>query len=152
VAYSKAKSPAAYLKQLPDDRRRDLSRVRAMIRKHLPHGYREVMNWGMITYEVPPNRHPKTYNGQPLCYVGLAAQKNHLSLYFMPVDASVLARLKAAFKQAGKKLDMGKSCIRFKKADDLPLDALGAEIAAVPVQKFVSYVEAARAGSSRSRT
>jgi Domain of unknown function (DU1801) len=144
MAYSKARTPATYLKEIPAERRRELSRVRAMVRKHLPAGYRETMNWGMITYEVPLDRHPKTYNGQPLCFAGLAAQKNYLSLYFMPVDASVLARLKAAFKQAGKKLDMGKSCIRFKQADDLPLDAIGVEIVAVPVDRFVAYVEAAR--------
>ncbi len=142
--HSSAKTPASYLKDLPDDRRRELSRVRAVVRKHLPPGYREVMNWGMITYQVPLARHPKTYNGQPLCYAGLASQKNHLSLYLMPVDAKALARLKAAFKKAGKKLDMGKSCIRFKRAEDLPLDAIGAEIAAVPVDKFVAYVEAVR--------
>jgi hypothetical protein len=144
MARSNAKTPAAYLKELPADRRREVARVREMIRKHLPAGYRETMNWGMITYEVPLDRHPKTYNGQPLCFAALAAQKNYLSLYLMPVDAAALARLKAAFETAGKKLDMGKSCIRFKRADDLPLDALGAEIAAVPVDKFVSYVEASR--------
>ena len=144
MARSNAKTPAAYLKELPAERRRELSRVRDMVRKNLPEGYRETMNWGMITYEVPLEQHAKTYNGQPLCYAGLAAQKNYLSLYFMPVDASVLARLKAAFKQAGKKLDMGKSCIRFKQADDLPLDAIGAEIAAVPLDRFVAYVESAR--------
>lgn len=141
MARSSAKSPAAYLKELPPDRRRELSRVRAMVRKHLPDGYRETMNWGMITYEVPLNRQPKTYNGQPLCLAGLAAQKNYLSLYFMPIDAKVLGRLKAAFKQAGKRFDMGKSCIRFKQADDLPLDAIGAEIAAVPLDKYVAYIE-----------
>ena len=102
------------------------------------------MNWGMIMYEVPIERHPKTSNGQPLCFAGLAAQKNYLSLYFMPVDAAALARLKAAFEKAGKKLDMGKSCIRFKRADDLPLDAIGAEIAAVPLERFVAYVDSAR--------
>jgi hypothetical protein len=144
MAQSKAKTPAAYLKELPADRRREVARVREMVRKHLPAGYRETMNWGMITYEVPLERHPKTYNGQPLCFAGLAAQKNYLSLYFMPVDAATLARLKAAFEKAGKKLDMGRSCIRFKRAADLPLDALGAEIAAVPVDKFLSYVEASR--------
>ena len=144
MAHSKAKTPAAYLKELPADRRREVARVREMVRKHLPAGYRETMNWGMITYEVPLERHPKTYNGQPLCFAGLAAQKNYLSLYFMPVDAATLARLKAAFEKAGKKLDMGRSCIRFKRAADLPLDALGAEIAAVPVDKFLSYVEASR--------
>ena len=144
MAQSTAKTPAAYLKELPADRRREVARVREMVRKHLPAGYRETMNWGMITYEVPLERHPNTYNGQPLCFAGLAAQKNHLSLYFMPVDAASLARLKAACAKAGKKLDMGKSCIRFKRADDLPLDALGAEIAAVPVDRFVSYMEASR--------
>jgi hypothetical protein len=145
MARSNAKTPAAYLKELPADRRREVARVRDMVRKHLPDGYRETMNWGMITYEVPLDRHQKTYNGQPLCYAALAAHKNYLSLYFMPVDAVALARLKAAFAKAGKKLDMGKSCIRFKSADDLPLDAIGAEIAAVPVEKFVAYVEASRA-------
>ena len=144
MARSNAKTLAGYLKELPAERRRELSRVRDMVRKSLPEGYRETMNWGMIAYEVPLEHYAKTSNGQPLCYAGLAAQKNYLSLYFMPVDASVLARLRAAFKQAGKKLDMGKSCIRFKQADDLPLDAIGAEIAAVPVDRFVSYVEAVR--------
>jgi Domain of unknown function (DU1801) len=144
MAHSKARTPAAYLKELPEERRREVALVRAMVRKHLPAGYRETMNWGMITYEVPLERHRKTYNGQPLCFVGLAAQKNYLSLYLMPVGASALARLRAAFKKAGKRLNMGKSCIRFKRADDLPLDALGAEIAAVPVDEFVSYVETAR--------
>ena len=141
MAKSNATTPAAYLKELPIDRRRELSRVRAMVRKHLPNGYHERMNWGMITYEVPITRHPTTYNGQPLCFAALAAQKNYLSLYFMPIDAKVLGRLKAAFKQAGKKFDMGKSCIRFRQADDLPLDAIGAEIAAVPLDRYVAYVE-----------
>ena len=140
MARSNATTPAAYLKELPPDRRRELSQVRAMVRKHLPDGYRETMNWGMITYEVPLTRFAKTYNGQPLCFAALAAQKNHLSLYFMPIDAQVLARLKTAFKQAGKKFDMGKSCIRFRHADDLPLAAIGAEIAAVPPDRYVAYV------------
>ena len=144
MARSNAKTPADYLKELPVDRRRELSRVRAMVRKHLPDGYREVMNWGMITYEVPLNRHAKTSNGQPLCFAALAAQKKYLSLYFMPIDAQVLGRLKAAFKQAGKKFDMGQSCVRFKQADDLPLDAIGAEIAAVPLDRYVAHVESAR--------
>ena len=140
MASSDAKTPAAYLKELPTDRRRELSRVRTMVRKHLPAGYRETMNWGMITYEVPLTRHAAA-NGQPLCFAALAAQKNYLSPYFMPIDAKVLARLRAAFTQAGKKFDMGKSCIRFKQADDLPLDAIGAEIAAVPLERYVAYVE-----------
>jgi hypothetical protein len=144
MARSNARTPAAYLKELPADRRREIARVRAMVRKHLPDGYREVMNWGMITYEVPITRHPAAGNGQPLCFAALAAQKNHLALYFMPIDAKALGRLKAAFKQAGKKFDMGKSCIRFKQADDLPLDAIGAEIAAVPLERYVAYMDSVR--------
>jgi hypothetical protein len=151
MASSHAATPAAYLKELPADRRREVSRVRAVVRKHLPAGYRERMNFGMITYEVPLERYPDTYNGQPLCYAGIAAQKNHLSLYLMPVygDPKAAARLKAAFKDAGLKLDMGKSCIRFKRADDLPLDAIGELVAAVPVERFIGYAQAAR---KRSRS
>jgi hypothetical protein len=143
---SKAKTPAAYLKELPADRRREVARVRQVVRKHLPDGYREAMNFGMITYEVPLTRYPDTYNKQPLCYAGIAAQKNHLSLYLMPVygDAKAAARLKDAFKKAGKKLDMGQSCIRFKSADDLPLDAIGQTVAAVPVDRFIACTESVR--------
>ena len=151
MARSSATTPAAYLKELPAERRRELSRVRDVVRRHLPEGYREVMNWGMITYEVPLERHPQTYNGQPLCYAALAAQKNHLALYFMPLDAGVRARLKAAFTEAGKTLDAGKSCIRFKQADDLPLDAIGAAIGGMPLDRYVAYVESARQ-RARART
>jgi hypothetical protein len=144
MAQSKAKTVSEYLDELPADRRTELTRVRQVVRKRLPKGYVEAMNWGMITYEVPLSRYPESPNGKPLCYAGLASQKNHLSLYVMPTDAKSLARLKAAFKKAGKKLDMGKSCIRFKRADDLPLDAIGDMVAAVPVQRFIDYVETAR--------
>ena len=115
------------------------------------------MNWGMITYQVPLTRHAAA-NGQPLCFAALAAQKNYLSLYFMPIDAKVLARLRAAFTQAGKKFDMGKSCIRFKQADDLPLDAIGAEIAAVPLERsgskptYIDEIRTYRAMPGISRT
>jgi uncharacterized protein YdhG (YjbR/CyaY superfamily) len=146
MAMSTAKTPAAYLKELPAERRREVARVRRVVRKHLPDGYRESMNFGMITYEVPLRRYPDTYNKQPLCYAGIAAQKNHLSLYLMPVygDPKAAARLKEAFKNAGKKLDMGKSCIRFKSADDLPLEAIGQLVAAVPVDRYIAYAESAR--------
>jgi uncharacterized protein YdhG (YjbR/CyaY superfamily) len=146
MAQSTAKTPASYLKALPPERRRELARVRQVLKKRMPDGYRETMNWGMIAYEVPLKRYPDTYNSQPLCYAGLAAQKNHMSLYLMPVygDPKAAARLKDAFKAAGKKLDMGKSCIRFKRADDLPLEAIGDLVAAVPVDAFIKYAEAAR--------
>lgn len=137
---------AAYLAKLPPERRAAASAVRAVIRKHLPRGYREGNTYGMISYEVPLSRYPDTYNGQPLCLAGIANQKNYLSLYMMSAygDPAILAELKAGFKAAGKKLDMGKSCIHFRTADDLPLDVIGRIIARVPVDTYVAAAEAAK--------
>ena len=150
---TKARTPAAYLAALPADRRKELARVRQVIKRHLPRGYREVVNWGMITYEVPFSRYPTTYNKQPLCYASLAAQKGHLALYLMgayadPDNAGVLAD---GFKQAGKKLDMGKSCIRFQRADDLALDVIGDVVASLPVDKYIAFFEATRPKSRQKK-
>lgn len=143
---TRARTPAEYLAAQPPDRRKALSRVRQVVRRHLPAGYREVINWGMITYEVPLSRFPTTYNGQPLCYAGLAAQKNHLSLYLMCAYGSPAqaGRLRDGFKKAGKTLDMGKSCIRFQTADDLPLDVIGKAVASMPVKKYLAVFEKSR--------
>jgi hypothetical protein len=150
---TKARTPAAYLAALPADRRKELARVRQVVRCHLPAGYREVIAWGMITYEVPLDRYPGTYNGQPLCYASLGAQKRHLALYLMGAyaDGSNGERLKDGFRKAGKKLDMGKSCIRFQTADDLALDAIGDAIASLPVEKYISFFEANRPKSQQKK-
>jgi uncharacterized protein YdhG (YjbR/CyaY superfamily) len=142
-----ATTVAEYLAGLPADRRRTIETVRTVIRRHLPKGYKEEMNWGAITYAVPLSVFPDTYNGQPLCYAALAAQKNHCSLYLMRAygDSAEAARLKRAFKDAGKKLEMGKSCIRFKAADDLPLDAIGEIVAGTPPEAYVAFYQASRA-------
>jgi ribosomal protein L16/L10AE len=120
--------------------------VRDMIVRCLPAGYRECMGFGMINYVIPLERYPKTYNGQPLGYVALAAQKNHFALYLMCVymNPEREAWLREAFAKAGKKLDMGKSCVRFKKLDDLPLEALGELIAATPPESYIERYEASR--------
>jgi uncharacterized protein DUF1801 len=120
--------------------------VREVVRRNLPAGYQETMNWGMISYEVPLSRYPETYNGQPLCYAAIAAQKSHYSLYLMAVsqDGELTARLRRDFQSAGKKLDMGKSCVRFKQLDDLPLDAVGRLVGAVPVDDFIARYETSR--------
>ena len=146
MVYSKAKTVAAYLSELPEDRRAAISAVRKVVRRHLPAGYRESINWGMITWAVPLARYPTTYNGQPLCYAALAAQKNHLALYLMNVyqDSEQAGWLKAAYKKAGKKPDMGKSCIRFRAVDDLPLDAIAKIVASTPVKVFIARYEASR--------
>lgn len=115
---SAATTVSRYLASLPAERRRIMAAVRKVIRANLPAGYRETMNWGMINYEVPLRRYPDTYNGQPLCYAGLAAQKNNYSLYLMCVyqDSRRVAWLRDRFRKAGKKLDMGKSCVRTPSA------------------------------------
>ena len=146
MATSKAKTVAEYLDEQPDDRRKTLSTVRAVVRKHLPKGYRESMGYGMICYTVPIATYPDTYNGQPLCYAALAAQKQKCSLYLMNVygDTATAKAFKEGFKKAGKKLDMGKSCVRFKTASDLPLDAIGQTIAATPMKEFIGQYERSR--------
>jgi hypothetical protein len=104
------------------------------------------MNWGMISYELPLSSYPRTYNGQPLSYVALAAQKNHYALYLMHAypGSEQGKQLAEAFKRAGKKLDMGKSCLRFKALDDLPLEEVGRVIASTPPEKLIAQYEAAR--------
>ena len=143
---SKAATVTEYLASLPDDRRKTISKVRSMIKKHLPKGYKESMNWGVIAYEIPLKVFPDTYNGQPLVYAALAAQKNHNALYLtIPYgDPKQRQELEDAFAKAGKKLDMGKSCVRFKDAADLPLPAIGKLIAAVPPAKYIEVYKASR--------
>ena len=146
MVQSAAATVADYLAELPAERRAVIAKVRAVIRRNLPKGYREAMNWGMITYEVPLQHLPDTYNGQPLCYAALAAQKNYNALYLMTVSGNSKQEqaLRDAFKKEGKKLDMGKSCVRFKSADQLPLEAIGRIIAAVPLDEYVAVYERSR--------
>jgi len=146
MVYSKARTVAEYLKELPEDRRKVVSSLRKLIVRHLPKGYEERVNWGMITYELPLERFPDTYNKQPLCYLALAAQKNYNALYMMGVyaDKEQSRWLREEFKKEGKKLDIGKSCLRFRALDDLPLDAIGRIIASTPPKKMIALYEASR--------
>ena len=143
---SKAKTVAEYLKELPADRRTTISGVRKVIRKNLPKGYRETMNWGMISYEIPLTTYPETYNKKPLMYAALASQKQYNSLYLSCAyqDSEQAKRLKEGFRKAGKKLNMGKSCVRFMTLDDLPLDAIAKSIGAVTPDAFIKQYERAR--------
>ena len=146
MVQSKASTPEEYLAELPEDRRQVVAAVREVVLENLPDGYEESMNWGMLSYEIPLSRYPDTYNKQPLGYAALAAQKNYFSLYLMSVyaDSQEETTLRDAFEAAGKKLDMGKSCVRFKKLDDVPLDVIGQVIAATPVDVHIERYEAAR--------
>ena len=143
---SSAKTVDQYLKQLPADRQKALRAVRQVIRKNLPKGYEEAMGSGMIAYQVPLSRYPDTYNRQPLCYAALANQKNFMTLYLMGVygDKPTEKWFRDAFKASCKKLDMGKSCVHFKKLEDLPLEVIGKTIARLPVEEYVRRYEAAR--------
>ncbi len=143
---SPARTVAQYLASLPADRRKVIAAVRRVIRAHLPAGYQETMNWGMISYEIPLKRYPDTYNGQPLMYAALAAQKNNYALYLTGAyqDKAVASWIKAQFAKAGKRLDTGKSCLRFMSLDDLPLDVIGTVIASTTVEAYLARYERSR--------
>lgn len=145
MVQSTATTVEDYLAELPADRRAVIERVREVILANLPAGYRETINYGMISYEIPLERYPKTYNKQPLTYLGLAAQKNHYALYLMSVygDGAAEQSLAQGFADAGKKLDMGKSCLRFKKLEDLPLDVIGKTVASTDPDAYIRIYEAA---------
>ena len=146
---SEATTVEEYLAELPDDRRTALEAVRAVILENLPDGYVESMNWGMIAYEVPLERYPDTYNKQPLAFAALASQKNYMAVYLTGIYISDEAReeFETAYRATGKRFDVGKSCVRFRKIDDLPLDLIGQTVASLPVERLIARVE--EAGSVR---
>jgi len=146
---SEATTVDQYLSELPADRREAIAAVRAVILENLPDGYVESMNWGMIAYEVPLEVYPDTYNRQPLSFAALASQKNHMAVYLTGIYISDEAReeFEAAYRATGKRFDVGKSCVRFRTLDDLPLDLIGETVASLPVDRLIARVE--EAGSTR---
>src|SRR5271167_2561750 len=136
-----------YLSDLPEDRRKALEVVRQVILKNLDKDYEEGIQYGMIGYYVPHRVYPAGYHcdpKQPFPFAGLASQKNYMSLYLMCVygDTDHSTRFREAWARTGKKLDMGKSCVRFKKVEDLALDVIAETIKAVSARKYVAYCEA----------
>src|SRR5450432_3445070 len=128
---------AAYLASLTSERRAVIEEARAFVHTHIPKGYAEFMNWGVINWGIPLEEFSNTHNGQPLCYVGLGAPKSYNSLYLMgvydtngkytsPFSEKLLVD---AFKKAGKRLDMGKCCLHFEKLDDLEITSVAKVIA-----------------------
>jgi hypothetical protein len=130
-----------YLSKLPDDRRAAIVKVRDVINANLPAGYEERLQYGMISWCVPESVLPAkdVYNKQPLALASLASQKSHMAVYLLSVygDASLRSWFEKAYKQSGKKLDMGASCVRFKSLDALPLDVIGQAVSKVPVASYV---------------
>lgn len=150
---SAAQTVASYLASLPEQRREPIARLRQLISKRLPAGFEECMEYGMISYVVPLSRYPKTYNGKPLALASLASQKQYMSLYLMSVygDPETERWLSESFQRAGKRLDMGKSCVRFKSLEDLPLDVIGDVIARVSLDQYIARYERARGLTVQAR-
>ncbi|MBT8403375.1 MAG: DUF1801 domain-containing protein [Gemmatimonadetes bacterium] len=148
-----ATSVDGYLDALPADRRAVVERTLALVRKHIPAGFEEGINYGMIGWTVPLSRYPDTYNGQPLGIVSLAAQKRHTALYLSaPYTDPVLdGRIRKAYADAGKRLDMGKSCLRFKRYEDLETSVIAEVIAAVSPERFIELYEAGQAEAKSKR-
>jgi hypothetical protein len=142
---SKAATVKDYLESLPRDRREAIEAVRKVILKNLPKGIEETMD-GMIVYAVPHSVYPPGYHcdpKQPLPFAGLASQKNYMSLYLMCIylDRETEAAFRKAHLASGKKLDMGKCCIRFKKLDDLPLDVIAKTFASIKAKDYIALYE-----------
>jgi len=134
-----------YLAALPADRAAELRLVRAAIRNALPKGYEEAVAGKVIAYQVPLAVYPDTYNKQPLWLAALGAPKTTLTLHLMPVYGSpvLLRQLQDGFRAAGKRLDIGKACIHFKRADDLALECISEIVAGMPVSKWVAIARSA---------
>ena len=143
---SNAKTVQEYLAGLPEDRREAVTAVRDTINAHLPDGYEETLEFGMITWSIPLADYPFTYNGKPLGIASLAAQKNHMAIYLMGMHADGPDEqwFREQYAERGVKLDMGKSCVRFKKVEDVPLDILGAAIERIPPERFIDLYETSR--------
>ena len=148
-----ARTADEYIAALPDDRRAAISAVRQVILDHLPPGYEEGMQYGMIGWYVPLDRFPDTYNGQPLGLAALGNQKRYMSLYLNTVygDPETERWFRERFAASGKKLDMGKSCVRFRLVEDLPLDVIGETIARTGVDTYVARYEEVRGSSRKAR-
>ena len=144
-----ASSPDDYIRQLPDDRKLVISKLRSTILEHLPPGFAETMSYGMISYVVPHSRYPAGYHcdpKQPLPFMSNASQKNFISFYHMGIYASepLMDWFLDAWNSAGlKKPDMGKSCVRFKKPELIPFELLGDLAGKMSVADWIALYEKA---------
>ncbi len=143
---SDAATVEEYISGLSEERREWVSTVREVVLKNLPEGYEEVMDFGMIAYVVPLSVVPKTYNGHPLMYAAIASEKNYVSVHLMNIYASQETQkwFVDSYKATGKRMNMGKSCVRFKKLEDLPLELIGEAVGKTPLEDWIAVYEASR--------
>ena len=142
-----------WLASVPAERKGDIDAVRAVVNKHLPQGCEETVDWGMLAWVVPLATLPDTHNGRPLLFAALGAHRKLMTLYLSCVygDARLRRDFEIAYKGSGKKLNMGGSCVHFKKLDDLPLDVVGKTIARVALGEYVERYRNSRTKTSRKK-
>jgi hypothetical protein len=146
---SKASTVEEYLAGLPEDRLAAIQAVRKVILKNLPKGYEEVLQYGVLGYVVPLKVFPSGYlnrKNEPLPYIALASQKNYMSIYMMSVYGDAEAKFREEYQATGKRLDMGKCCVRFRKLEDLPLDVIGKAVARYPMKKWIEICMSSHKG------
>jgi len=143
---SKATTVTQYLKELPEDRRKAIKQVRKAIKDNLPKGFKETMQYGMISYVVPHSIYPAGYHCNPkdaLPFASLASQKNHMAVYLSSIygDPKLKSWFEKEYKKTGKKMDIGKSCVRFKKIEDLPVELVGKAVSKMSVDEYIQMYE-----------
>lgn len=144
---SKAKSPEAYIAEMPEERQQAFNKLRSVIKKNIPKGFKETMGYGMMGYCVPHSIYPKGYHcnpKDPLPFMGLASQKNFIAVYHMGIyaDPALLKWFVTAHAKASpKKLDMGKSCIRYKKPGDIPFELIGELASKMTPNEWIAIYE-----------
>lgn len=144
---SKATTVDAYIAELPEDRQKAVAKLRSVIKKNIPKGFKEEMGYGMMGWSVPHSIYPAGYHcnpKDPLPFMGLASQKNFIAVYHMGIyaDPKLLKWfLEAHAKASAKKLDMGKSCIRYKKPEDIPFELIGELASKMTVDDWVNIYE-----------
>jgi hypothetical protein len=143
-----------WLASVPAERRASIDAVRRAVNEHLPPGYEETVDWGMLAWVVPLATFPDTHNGRPLMLAALGGHTKLMTIYLMTVygDPKIRRAFEIAYKRTGKKLDMGGCCVHFKKLDDLPLDVVGDTIARVSVEQYVKHYETSRTKRSPKKT
>ncbi|SDT87393.1 protein of unknown function (DU1801) [Polaribacter sp. Hel1_33_78] len=144
-----ANTPEEYIEQLPEDRKQAVQKIRAVIKKNLPKGFEEGINYKMLGFYVPHSKFPEGYHCDPklpLPFINLASQKNSVNLYHMGIYAKKELLdwfVKEYTKYCKYKLDMGKSCIRFKKMDDIPFDLIGELASKMTVNEWINTYNSA---------
>ncbi len=143
---SRAKTVNQYIDELPVERKEIVKKLRSSIRKNLPSGYKEVMEFGMICYVIPLEKYPNTYNKKPLVYCALASQKQYVSLYLscVYVDKKTRIEFEQSYQKSDKKLNAGASCIRFKTMQEIPFEVVNKAIRKFSVKQFIDIYEKSR--------